>query len=146
QGRRAGAGGGDDRAGVGDGRPYGHVVPGDGDPLAAGVGRPRERHGEGGGVMSGAYVSVRVAEQTRLSAHLRVSGQGVLDAWIYTGEGKAVVLWGSPGGGGRLAASLVVAAQEADELLPPRAAAELRDGALVHSCRPAEPGLKVVRS
>ena len=46
--------------------------------------------------MSAAYVSVRVAENTRHSAHLHVSGTGVLDAWVYIGEGNDVALWGSP--------------------------------------------------
>jgi hypothetical protein len=94
--------------------------------------------------MSGAYVSVRVAETTRLSAHLHVSGSGVLDAWVYIGEGNDVALWGSPAALRHLAASLVVAAEEADELIPPRHDGGVRDGALVHSCRSGEPALRAV--
>jgi hypothetical protein len=94
--------------------------------------------------MSAAYVSVRVAENTRHSAHLHVSGTGVLDAWLYIGEGNDVALWGSPAALRRLAAALVLAAEEADELVPPRHDAGLRDGALLHACRSGEPALKAV--
>jgi hypothetical protein len=94
--------------------------------------------------MSAAYVSVRVAENTRHSAHLHVSGTGVLDAWLYIGEGNDVALWGSPAALRRLAAALVLAAEEADELVTPRHDARLRDGALLHACRSGEPAPKAV--
>ena len=38
----------------------------------------------------------------------------------------------------------MVAAEEADELLPPRQDADVRDGALVHACRSGEPALRAV--
>jgi len=92
--------------------------------------------------MRAAYVSVRVAESTRLSAHLHVSGTGVLDAWVYIGETNDVALVG-PAALRHLAAALVVAAEEADELISPCHGADLRDGALLHACRAAEPALRV---
>jgi hypothetical protein len=89
-------------------------------------------------------VSVCVPENTRLSAHVHVSRTGVLDAWLYIGEGNDVALWGSPAALRRLVAALIVAVEEADELLPPRFGADPRDSAVVHTCRSGETTLRAV--
>jgi hypothetical protein len=94
--------------------------------------------------MSVACVSVRVSEDSGLSAHWHALRAGGLDVWVYFGEGQDVSLWGSPAALRRLAAFLVVAAEEADERSPRGAEADLCDGALLQSCRAVKPGVRVV--
>ncbi len=70
--------------------------------------------------MSAAHVSVHVAEGARLTWHLHVAGTGAPHAWVYVDEEQDVALWGSPPALRRLAAALVVAAEEADgQIAPP---------------------------
>jgi hypothetical protein len=78
--------------------------------------------------MSAAHVSVRVAEDARLTWHSHVSATAGPSAWLYIGEGDATALWGSPAALRRLAAALVVAAEQADELIEPRRGGDSREG------------------
>ena len=79
--------------------------------------------------MSAAYVSVYVREDAVLDAHPHVSGAGGPRAWVYVDEEQDVALWGSAPALRRLAAALVVAAEEADALVAPRQAGGCLGGA-----------------
>jgi hypothetical protein len=70
--------------------------------------------------MGVAHVSVYVREDAPLVTRLLVSVAGGPRAWVYVDEGLDVALWGSPAALRRLAAALVVAAEEADALIAPR--------------------------
>ena len=78
--------------------------------------------------MGVAHVSVYVREDAPLVTRLHGSVAGGPRAWLYLDEGLQVALWGSPAAMRRLAAALVVAAEEADALLAPRPMAGTLDG------------------
>jgi hypothetical protein len=103
-------GGRDDRAGLGDGRPQGDVVPRDRDPLR------QRKGGGGGGVMVTA--SIQLAPDTRLSSEpLRVEPGRVLGHMrVLTDSGEACI-YGTPEWMHALAAEASRAAEEAEHLL-----------------------------
>src|SRR4051794_856105 len=94
--------------------------------------------------MSAAHVSVYAAEDAPLRWHLNVSGTARSTAWLYIGEGDETAVWGSPAALRRLAAALVVAAEQADELITPGDGGDSFDGALSDARGADEPVTRVV--
>jgi len=79
--------------------------------------------------MGVAHVSVYVREDAPLVTRLHGSVAGGPRAWVYVDEEQDVALWGSAPALRRLAAALVVAAEEADALVAPRQAGGCLGGA-----------------
>jgi len=94
--------------------------------------------------MGAAHVSVYAAEGAPLRWHLNVSGPARPTAWLYIGEGDETAVWGSAAALRRLAAALVVAAEQADELITPRHGGDSFDGALPDARGAGDPALRVV--
>ena len=85
--------------------------------------------------MSVARVSVYVREDAPLDAHVHLSGAAEPSAWLYVDEEQDVAVWGSPAALRRLAAALVVVAEEADALLAPsEVTVRLRDALDERAC------------
>jgi len=68
--------------------------------------------------MGAAYASIHVGEGVELDASVHLSSSGVPRAWVYV-DGHEAAVWGSPDALRRLAAALVIAADEADGLVAP---------------------------
>src|SRR4051794_16923892 len=94
--------------------------------------------------MSAARVSAYAAEDSPLKWQVHVSGTARPTAWLYIGEGDDTALWGSAAALRRLAAAVVVAAEQADELITPRHGGDCVDGALPDARGAGDPALRVV--